>query len=100
MLFLGEAIATGLVMGVKGREGYLYRDGMYWVLLRFLLNLDLCTDHPHRAGPENPWPSSSDILVSFLPVQEYKVSTHPDFLCAACLVKHCYNSSARDKLRI
>jgi len=31
MLFLGEAIETGLVKGVKCREGYLYHDGMYWV---------------------------------------------------------------------
>jgi hypothetical protein len=45
-------------------------------------------------GSENPLPSSSDIPLSFLPVQEYKVSTHPDFLFAACLVKHYYNSSA------
>jgi len=35
MLFVSEAIETGRVMGVKGREGYPYRDGMYWVLLRF-----------------------------------------------------------------
>jgi len=27
-------------MGVKGREGYLYRDEMCWVLLCFWLNLD------------------------------------------------------------
>ena len=40
ILFLGEIIETGLVMGVKGREGYLCRDGMYWVLLCFWLNLD------------------------------------------------------------
>ena len=73
MLFVSEAIETGRVMGVKGREGYPYRDGMYWVLLRFYLNLDMCTDHPHRAGPENPWPSSFDIFLSRLPVQEYTV---------------------------
>ena len=35
MLFVSEAIETGRVMGVKDREGDLYRDGMYWVLLRF-----------------------------------------------------------------
>jgi len=40
MLFVGEAIATGRVMGVYGSEGYLYRDGMYWVLFRFWLHLD------------------------------------------------------------
>jgi len=40
MLFVAEAIETVLVMGVKGREGYFYRDGMYWVLLRFWLTLD------------------------------------------------------------
>jgi hypothetical protein len=31
MLFLGEAIETGLVKSVKGREGYIYHDGMYRV---------------------------------------------------------------------
>jgi hypothetical protein len=77
-------MAGGLVRGVKGREGYLYSDGIYWVLCLFWLNLDkgvpcpmaisrievedsckikryspqwdnldLCTDTPHRAGPEN-----------------------------------------------
>lgn len=40
MLFLGETLETGLVKGVKGRNGYLCRDGMYWVLLHFWLNLD------------------------------------------------------------
>ena len=48
MLFVSEAIETGRVparhrsrsgeaggMGVKGRERYPYRDGMYWMLLRF-----------------------------------------------------------------
>ena len=40
MVVLGYSVTCGLVMGVTGREGYLYRDGMYWVLPRFWLNLD------------------------------------------------------------
>ncbi len=28
-------MATGVVKGVKGRQGYLYNDGVYWVLRLF-----------------------------------------------------------------
>jgi hypothetical protein len=33
-------MAAGLVRGVKGREGYLYSDGIYWELRLFWLDLD------------------------------------------------------------
>jgi hypothetical protein len=33
-------MATGVVKGIKGREGYLYNDGIYWVLRLFWLNVD------------------------------------------------------------
>jgi len=33
-------MVTGLVMGVKGRDRYLYSDGIYWVLRLFWLNMD------------------------------------------------------------
>jgi len=66
--------------GVKGREVYLFNDGMYWVLRLFWLNLvkgllltplavfemrrytsqsdnqDLYRGDHHSVGSENPWP--------------------------------------------
>jgi len=40
MPLLGEAMARGLVSGIKGKERYLYSDGIYWALRLFWLNLD------------------------------------------------------------
>jgi len=40
MPLLGEAMAGGLVSGIKGKERYLYSDGIYWALRLFWRNLD------------------------------------------------------------
>ncbi len=82
----GKASTTYAVIGVghggravKGREVYLFNDGIYWVLRLFWLNLvrppltpmavfeirryksqsdnqDLYIGDPHEVGSENLWP--------------------------------------------
>ena len=39
---LGLGYGGDIMRGVKGREGYLYRDEIYWALRLFWLNLDKC----------------------------------------------------------